>query len=251
MPMDCNLCAMKKKGMINRTLLKLKDIIQQVTWDDVAIELLGIYPRVRKKLGEYQAAFESLMQIEPVLSDAQIMISFSEKETDELWPLFLVYGREDPEDEGDTLAFTPWAEWLGREVAPEVLGRLTFRRIAAICLHEMTLYGFSEEYIQEKERKMNEELKALLSKHEMVEDSEWDDYFDYPEFTMKSVLNRLQKWLRWGSFSKEFFGQSGSWFVERFIGDNADEYYDEIDRWTLKGALKEVAADMLWASQRL
>ena len=71
------------------------------------------------------------------------------------------------------------------------------------------------------------------------------------EFTTKEWLTDLNRWLRWGSFSKEYFGENAHWFSEHFIGKNAPASYDEIDRYTLKSSLKEIANQILYITKKL
>ena len=87
-------------------------------------------------------------------------------------------------------------------------------------------------------------------KKKSVEGEGWDDY-DYPEFSMKDVLKRLQKWIRWGGLAEEYYGMDENTFIRWFVSDDAPEYYDELDRWTLKAALREVAERIRWVVEDL
>lgn len=234
---------MKKK--VKKSMhLKLKDYLQKVLWEDVAVELVGIYPSERKRLEKYQAVFESLRKMEPEQTDAQIVIEFFGLTSEYLspfYPFYVVYGRRNLEDKGDTLVYTPWAEWLGRDVVFDPPCWLSYERIVAVCLHSMTSSGFTEEEIRND--------YALMKQEDDVEEPDWDD--DYLDDTMKERLGRLRKWLRWGSFSRKYFGENGTWFVNHFIGTDAPAFYDEIDRQTLKAALREVAQDLVWVARKL
>ena len=235
--------------------LKLKDYLQKVQWDDVAVELVGIYPSARKDLGKYQTVFELLTDMAPVATDTQIVVGFSGWVSAYFRQSYLVYGRKDPEDKGDTLAFTPWAEWLGREVVLDPPRGLSDGRIVAVCLHCMTGWGFTEDEIKEELTLIEQHLEDSLTRQDSAaedadeKEPDWEDYF--PDDTMREKLRRLRKWLRWGSLSREYFGENGTWFVNRFIGAGAPEYYDEIDRQTIKAALKEIAQDLVWVAKEL
>ena len=61
----------------------------------------------------------------------------------------------------------------------------------------------------------------------------------------------MDRWLRWGTLSREYFGENISWFKNRFLVDNAPENYNELDRQTLKAALKEVARDIMDVAKKL
>ena len=239
---------MRKKVKRTRSL-KLKDYLQKVQWEEVAVELVGIEPSTRKELDRFQEAFASIQEMEPVLSDAQIVVEHSDLFSAFHKPFYHVYGREDPEDEGDTLALVPWAEWLGRDVVLDPPGWLPDCLIVAVCLYGMTSYGFSEEEIREEERSLKQDLEEIERHQDSDEEPEWDD--DYPEDTMKEKLGQLRRWLRWGSVSREYFGENGTWFVDHFIGPKAPSYFDEIDRRTLKGALQEIAMDIVWVAKGL
>lgn len=240
---------MKKNSKSKKSPLKLKDIMQQVQWDEVAIELVGMHPELRPKLADYQEVLEWLKEMDPAPSEGQIVIEGDESCFDAWEQVDAVYQREGPYDEeGDTLSFTPWADCLGREVVILPFGSLSLQVVAAACLYEMTVYGFTEEDIREEERTLTKEIEEHVRKLKQQEQPDWKDL---PEPSMKDTLRRLRKWLRWGSVAKTYFGESGSWFVERFIGDNAPERYAELDRRTLKSALIEIARDLRWVAREL
>ena len=240
---------MKRKTNTKKPLLKLKDIIPKVNWEDVAVDLVSIYPETRTKLDEYFCVFELLKKMEPMLSQAQVVIEFSQTKSVSEIPFFLAFGQVDPDEEGDTLAFTPWSEWLGRDLVFEPPVWLPYSRTVAVCLHDMTYYGFSEECIREARQAMDKEIEEYVKK-KTVEGEGWDDY-DYPEFSMKDVLKRLQKWIRWGGLAEEYYGMDENTFIRWFVSDDAPEYYDELDRWTLKAALREVAERIRWVVEDL
>ena len=245
---------MKKKAKKSMPM-KLKDYLQKVDWYNVAVELVGIYPRERRSLEKYWAVFESLKEMEPVMTEDQLVIESFDMIPEYLSPFYLVYGRKDPEDEGDTLAFTPWAEWLGRDVVFDPPRWLSYDRIVAVCLHAMTSYGFTEEQIREEKALMKHcleeeaENRQDSSAPEEEYEPDWEDY--RLGNSMKESLGKLRKWLRWGSISREYFGKDGTWFVNQFIGPDAPEYYDELDEQTLRAALKEIAQDLVWVAKEL
>lgn len=243
---EINEYAMKRKEKTKKSL-KLKEMLQKVQWYDVALELVGIYPSIRKKLEEYKNVFDTLLEMEPLISDEQLVIEFADNDSEYCCPFYLAFGRVSPEDEGDTMAYTPWAEWLGRDLVLDPPVWLPESRIVAVCLYEMTLYGFTEEKIKQHHLELKKYIDELVNKRKKGELPDSEDAY-IPEVTMKDSLKRLGKWLRWEGIAKEYFGQEGSLFEEQFISDRACPYYDEIDRITLKAALKEIAEDILSAA---
>lgn len=239
---------MKKKAIIKNSPLKLKDIIQQVWWDEVAIELVSMHPDLRPKLAGYQEVLEQLKKLDPVISDDQVVVEFDEWSYDDPGPYFSAYGRNVLNGEEETLAFTPWAECLGMTVVQKPFDKMPQPRIAAVCLYEMTVHGFTEEKIQEEKLTIIKEIEKTLKKRKITEDEDWREPL---EPSMKDSLRRLRKWLRWGGIAREYFGENGCWFVEHFINDQAPEYFDELDRCTLKAALKEISRDLLWVAGAL
>lgn len=71
------------------------------------------------------------------------------------------------------------------------------------------------------------------------------------EISMKDWINDAGRRLSWGAFSKEYYGESAKWFREHFADDRAPESYSELDRQTLKAALKEVARSIEHAADNL
>ena len=137
---------------------KLKDLIQQVSWSKVAEELALCHPEKQQNLEDYQLVFNTLRELDPIPSSTRIVISSLGPEPGSEDPAYFVYGKKSPCDDGSTLAFTPWAEWLGMSVSPAPCLTLSSERIAAICLYDICYYGFSELSIQEERRAIEEEL---------------------------------------------------------------------------------------------
>ena len=113
----------------------------------------------------------------------------------------------------------------------------------------MTFFGFTEDTINQERQKLEASIKEADEHPENLIELKPDDY--RVEITMKGYLQCLDRWLRWGDLSREYFGEDGSWFKERFLKKKAPEYYDELDRQTLKAALKEVAREILDVAKEL
>ena len=239
---------MKKKAKKNQPQIKLKDIIQRVVWDDVALELVWIYPSVRPQLHKYNDVFEHLLKMVPKETGEQVVIEPINYRIDECCPYYMVFGRKDFVDEGETMAYEPWSDWLGRYLVQEPCEVLTYPKICAICLYEMTIFGFTEDEICKRKIEDQKEWEELKQKHKTEDESY---LFDFPEITMKDKLRRLEKWLRWENVAKKYYGQDEKWFVENFTCSEAPDYYDILDWKTLKAAIREIARDLVWIADDL
>lgn len=239
---------MKKKVVNKKSPLRLKEVFQRVDWEDVACELVGLYPELRPKLAEYEQVFEQLKEMEPLLSDGRLEVSFEEPDP-ELWDvIYTVYGCPGADAGGEALVFAPWAEWLGREVVEEPFDGMPKCRIVAVCLYEMTSHGFTEEAIREEKLLFEKEFREYLKRRESETETGWEDCFDP---SPKEALRSLRKWFRWGGIARDYFGQSGSWFVAHFIADEAPDFYEEVDRRTIKAALREIARKLLQTEREM
>ena len=228
--------------------MKLKELLETTPWQDIAIALVSAYPNQRKLLEGYQIVFETLKMMKPKESDLTLHVVFDDSDSEDGG--HDVYGtKADKPDERWGLLFVSWAEWLGMELAPETISKATPAQITALCLFEMTYFGFTEDMREQENQKLMKSAEEVQQHPERLH--ELDPSMLAHEFTMKEWLTDMNRWLRWGSVSKEYFGENARWFSEHFTGKNAPACYDEIDRQTLKSALKEIANQILYVSKKL
>lgn len=228
--------------------MTLKELLKTTPWQDIATTLVDAYPNQRKLLEGYQIVFETLKLMDPKDSDLTLHIVYDDSDSEDGG--HDVYGtKADKTDERWGLLFVSWAEWLGMELTTETISTCTSGQIAALCLFEMTFFGFTEDLREKK----NQELKKTADEAKQHPERlhKLDPSMLSHEFTMKEWLTDLNRWLRWGSLSKEYFGENVHWFTEHFTGKDAPASYDEIDRHTLKSALKEIAHQILYVAKEL
>ena len=230
-------------------IMKLKEIISQVDWTEVAIAIVSERPYQRPVLKRFRKVFESLMLMEPAESEYQIRIDRSPDVLDPEDTYPEVVGTKEGVDERWALSFCPWAEWLGMEVCTETMGAFSSSQIVANCLHEMTFFGFTEGKIKGHRDELDDRIREAEEHPEKLIKFNPDDYRF--EITTKGYLRCLDRWLRWGAISKEYFGEDDAWFKEHFLRKKAPEYFDELDRQTLKAALKEVAREILDVAKKM
>ena len=229
--------------------MTLNEIISQVDWTEVAIAIVSERPYQRPVLEGFRKVFESLMTMEPAESEYQIRIDRSPDVLDPEDTYPEVVGTKEGVDERWALSFCPWAEWLGMEVCAETMEAFTSSQIVANCLHEMTFFGFTEEKIKGHRDELDDRIREAEEHPERLIKFNPDDYRF--EITTKGYLRCLDRWLRWGAISKEYFGEDDAWFKEHFLRKKAPEYFDELDRQTLKSALKEVAREILDVAKKM
>lgn len=222
--------------------MKLKDIICQSDWQDVAIAIVTEQPCQRKNLEGFRIVFETLRPMEPTESEYQIRIERRLDAMDAGYTYPDVFGVKEGDKNSYSMVFTSWTEWLGMEVCQDTLEALSPCQISAYCLHKMTFFGFTEEKIKSQ---MDELDASIKEAKEHPEDSQALNLDDLRiEISTKGYLRCLDRWLRWGTLSREYFGKNASWFKNHFLVDNAPNYFDELDRQTLRAALKEIAREI-------
>lgn len=228
--------------------MSLKEILKKADWKDVANSLLSSHPKERKYLAGYEQVFEGLRQMTPMESDVTLVIEYIEDDLDPGHFYYDLYGRKEGDDRRWGLLFTPWPEWMGMEVSEETVSALTPAQIIAHCLYEITFCGFSEAAVAKEREKTLGIAEDVSDFSETLE--EWMPEQEV-EISMKSRLMGLNKWLRWSSVAKEYYGKSFSWFKENFIGKEAPDRFPELERYTLKAALKEIAHNIEIAADDL
>ena len=228
--------------------MTLKELIKTTPWQDIAIALVSAYPNQRKLLEGYKIVFGTLKLMAPKDSDLTLHVIYDDSDSEDGG--HDVYGiKAGKTDERWSLLFVSWAEWLGMELAPETISTCASGQIAALCLFEMTYFGFTEDLREEKNQELQKTAEEAKLHPERLH--ELDPNMLAHEFTMKEWLTDLNRWLRWGSVSKEYFGENSRWFSDHFTGKDAPSSYDEIDRQTLKSALKEIAHQILYVAKEL
>lgn len=229
--------------------MTLKEIFEKTAWPEVAIALVTEYPNQRKSIQGYETVYDGLRKRETSPSTSQLAVELVEDNLEPGSFYYDVYGKKEGDGEILGLMFTPWSEWMGMEITKETLSALSPEEIVAHCLYEMTFCGFTEkemEYEREKTIKTVEEAKT-----------DPDSYIelDLDSFQvktqMKDRLRALDRWLQWSGIAKEYFGESAEWFEEHFTGESAPDTFSEIDRHTLKAALKELATEIRNTADRL
>lgn len=222
--------------------MTLKEIISQAEWPKVAIVIVTNHPCQRKNLEGYKAVFETLLLMDAARTDYMIVV---ERTPDMLDPHYRypdVYGVKDGDDKKWSLVFTPWAEWLGMEVCGESMMDFSVDQITAYCLHEMTFFGFTEEKVNHQKQELDDSIEEMEEHPEDLVEIKPEDL--HVEITMKEYLRCLDRWLKWGTFAKDYFGENASWFKDGFLRDEAPETYEELDRQTIKAALREIIREI-------
>ena len=228
--------------------MTLNELLETTPWQDIAIALVTAYPNQRKLLEGYQIVFETLKLMDPKDSDLTLNVVYDDSYSEDGG--HDVYGiKADKPDERWGLLFVSWAEWLGMELAPETISAYSHSQIAALCLFEMTFFGFTEDKREQENQKLMKTADEAKQHPERLH--KLDPCILAHEFTMKEWLTDLNHWLRWASVSKEYFGENAHWFAEHFTGKNAPATFDEIDRHTLKSALKEIANQIVYVAKEL
>jgi hypothetical protein len=149
-----------------------------------------------------------------------------------------IVGIKEGDDERWGLSFSPWKEWLGMVVRKETLDTYSASRIVANCLYEMTFHGFTEETIKQEIQKLEDSIKESKEHPERLH--KCDPERMHVEISMKDYLLCLDRWLKWGTLAKDYYGEDISWFKAHFLNKKAPEYFDELERQTLKAALKDI-----------
>lgn len=132
--------------------MKLKELIFNVSWDEVREALFAQYGDAERSLDGYELVFGRLRVIEPEESK---MVICMEKKHDRNCEYYDIYGISSGSDETWSLMTCPFNEWLGMTVNEPVLRSISVPKIVAHCLWEMTWIGFMSDQRQEFLDKLN------------------------------------------------------------------------------------------------
>jgi hypothetical protein len=127
----------------------LKDIVQACIFKDVKNALLMLYPDQRRNISGYKNVFETLKEMRSGYNKEGMVIDIRRVGRGKN-AYFDVSGicLEKDIQQSYALEYTPWSKWLGYEVSPKVLKKMTKEEITAHCLWEMTFMGFNQNKIR-------------------------------------------------------------------------------------------------------
>jgi hypothetical protein len=175
--------------------LRLKELLQATTKEEVFVELLKHYPDQENSLAGYYDVYDILLKKQTRKSDYVITIQYVDNKNEEdSW--YDVYGvlnkvfnsgiEKSKIEAGDTIAleFTKWSTWLGSEVDVEVVHEMGINAFIAHCLFEMTFCGFCEKDVQK-------EIDIL--KYRIKESEKKDAVFFSHEEAMKRIELLIKK----------------------------------------------------------
>ena len=154
-------------------MVTLKDILSDVQFEQVMIDIVDRFPNQRKCFNHYKEAFNELCKMKPVSSDMTLIIEMQHNEDVEGEEYEHLYFRRENDDTPYGGVDKPWAEWLGSKIGDDILKSFSKTLIVALSLFEMTYFGWSEEQVQMRFKEMEEdaangepmsmeELKQLL-----------------------------------------------------------------------------------------
>jgi len=191
--------------------MKFKELVDDVSWEDVKQSLLKFYDMDETELLNYEITFNKLGLVEPVLNEDNMRICINwvdpvvalddegywavdgmngtlQKETDDYEHFKDRVTEEFANSEvGYALDFTPWDRWLDMEIDEATANNVELMRsdIVALCLWEMTFHGYDEEDVQE----IFEELKDRVKKIEEMPEEE----LKANSITLEELKERLKK----------------------------------------------------------
>lgn len=220
----------------------LKELINQVQWQDVAVAIVTEYPWCRRSLEGFRGVFETLLSMESIESEYRIKIENRPEILNSKYKHPDVVGIKEGVDERWALSFCQWKELLGMVVCQETLDSFSMSEIVANCLFDMTFFGFTEELIEQEKQKLERSINESEEHPEDLIEFKPEDF--HVEISMKGYLRCLDRWLKWGAIAYDYYGKDSSWFKAKFLSKKAPEYYDELERQTLIAALKEVIREI-------
>jgi len=196
--------------------MKLKELLDDVTWSQIEESLIRIYNVTQYNLEGYMSVVQKLSTMTPKESNMRLCVvwvppdgEFVEHgywdvhgkngtlhKNDEDADLYVNASEEFLNSEVSyALEFNKWDEWLGMEVDSETANNIELKRadIVAHALWEMTFCGYEEEEIQDKANELKERAEEVknMSKEELEKNS----------CSLEECKERMQK--RIDEFEKE------------------------------------------------
>lgn len=135
--------------------MTLKNMLKMTTVDAVIEELLIAYPECQSEKNNYKNVIEYIMKTPEVpFDDFIVSISLIDPSDEEAYEedideaaYLSISGYSAKEDLHFALGFTRWEEWANAKIVIQEDLEIKPDELIAICIYEMTFYGFDQEEI--------------------------------------------------------------------------------------------------------
>lgn len=139
--------------------MRLSELLERTFWHEMAAQLRRYYPDFTATTESFECAFRQLLTLAPTPSKLTIFLCWDGADS-----LPAVVGREPGTDGPDyALEYQPWDEWLGMRVAAASLETYGLAGVAAHCLFEMTLLGYSQTEVLAERRSLLARVEGLCA----------------------------------------------------------------------------------------
>lgn len=137
--------------------MTLKNLLKMTTPESILDELLLAYPECLSEKDRYLEVLEFMMKTPEVpMNDFVISIALIDPSYDEAYEedideeaYLSISGYSEKEDIHFALGFTRWEDWVNAKIVIQDNLDVSNDELIAICLYEMTFYGFSQNEIEE------------------------------------------------------------------------------------------------------
>lgn len=128
----------------------LKSLLEEVNYSDVESSLLALFPDDTKNIknGKYKTIFYTLKQLHIIRTKIEVILSEDLNNSN-------ICSNFEYHVTGKTAAnkylfiqSNSWSEWLGMNISSFLKGKFSNSEIVAICLYNLSYFGYSEEEIQ-------------------------------------------------------------------------------------------------------
>ncbi|WP_435921536.1 DUF6557 family protein [Paenibacillus sp. DYY-L-2] len=133
-------------------MITFEGILKKVDFEDVWVRLLSYYPDMSQTKVKYKTVFELLLSKTPEKNVEEMIIHIDDvdyeiNKSDDGITEYRVHGKNNSLEWTGywDISSSNWSEWLSFYINNTVLERFSKEQIVALCLYEMTWFGFSEE----------------------------------------------------------------------------------------------------------
>lgn len=142
--------------------MNLRQLIMDVDKDKIFEELVFFYPETEDQIDDYLKVYDNIIKLEELsINEFEIHIGFVDNSKGEDYEedideesYVVVSGYDREKDIKFALGFIRWIEWMNAPIIVDSSLEISSESILAICIYEMTFYGFDEIAIER-------ELEAL------------------------------------------------------------------------------------------
>ena len=141
--------------------VRFSDLLREVDFDNVYKRLVKWFPDQTDRLEQFRSVYEDLIERKPGIHHLDDFFIEVTEWKDGSCSTLDISGKKPNGKIRYGIEFYPWDDWVSMFITQDTLDKLSKEDIVAGCLYEMTYFGWTDEMVMERKRRMTMEFKEM------------------------------------------------------------------------------------------